>query len=304
MNTLMQKNIIRENACGSNFSYILSDNNDFLITEYKVLQSRTNNGFVKCMKMMNNGQVELYYLTSGFRSFADVKKNLTSEIFLTIVLNIFTSIINAKNNGFLLCQNIDISFEKIFIDANTLKVSLIYLPLSKNLFQDYSIFENELRTSLIKFISKSPKLISPKVMQLFEELSNGQISLTELCEHINGGVKMNKGDGDTNNFDKKVNSKMSMVAINTQYKFEIEISKDEFVIGKNQNVDGVITFNNAISRKHCKITKVKGVFYITDLRSVNGTYVNKIKLANNYSKQLSNGDIIRLANSDFQVIIK
>ena len=42
---------------------------------------------------------------------------------------------------------------------------------------------------------------------------------------------------------------------------------------------------------------------ITDLQSANGTYVNKAKLQPNQSTPIKNGDVIRLANSDFQVSI-
>jgi len=39
------------------------------------------------------------------------------------------------------------------------------------------------------------------------------------------------------------------------------------------------------------------------LQSANGTYVNKIRLQPNKPCAINNGDIIRLANSDFQVVI-
>ena len=72
MNALIENNCIKEMECGSNFSYILSDNSTFLSTEYKVLQSQANSCFVKCMKMMYNGKVQLYYLTKGLKSFASM----------------------------------------------------------------------------------------------------------------------------------------------------------------------------------------------------------------------------------------
>ena len=67
--------------------------------------------------------------------------------------------------------------------------------------------------------------------------------------------------------------------------------------------DGVIDFNKMISRSHCRINKRGGQYTITDLQSANGTYVNKVKLQPNQPHPISNGDVIRLANSDFQVNI-
>ena len=83
---------------------------------------------------------------------------------------------------------------------------------------------------------------------------------------------------------------------------EIDITKDSFVIGKNaSSVDGVISFNKMISRVHCRIDCRKGNYTITDLQSANGTYVNRVRLQPNQPQPIKNGDVIRLANSDFQV---
>ena len=67
MNALLENNNITEIECGSNFAYVLNDNNLFLSTEYKVLQSRSGGCFVKCMKMTYNGEIQLYYLTEAYR---------------------------------------------------------------------------------------------------------------------------------------------------------------------------------------------------------------------------------------------
>ena len=180
MNTLIENNYISEMECGSNFSYVLSDNSTFLSTEYKVLQSQANSCFVRCMKMMYNGHVQLYYLTKGLKSFASMIPSLDAESFLTIVSNLLSDIIDVKHNGFLSCQNIDIAFERIYVDPTTYKVSLVYLPLSKRIYDDNASFENEIRTGLIKLISGISALSSPKTMQFSADLSNGTLSIEDL----------------------------------------------------------------------------------------------------------------------------
>ena len=72
MNALIENNYIKEMKYGANFAYVLSDNSAFLSTEYKVLQSQANSCFVKCMKMLYNGSIQLYYLASGLKSFASM----------------------------------------------------------------------------------------------------------------------------------------------------------------------------------------------------------------------------------------
>ena len=50
----------------------------------------------------------------------------------------------------------------------------------------------------------------------------------------------------------------------------------------------------AVSRKHAKITFWKGSFYVTDIGSSNGTFVNDEKLSKDDRKKLSCGDILKL----------
>ena len=303
MNALIEKNYIKEMECGSNFSYILSDNSTFLSTEYKVLQSQANSCFVKCMKMMYNGHVQLYYLTKGLKSFATMIPTLEPESFMTIVANLLSDIIDVKHNGFLSCQNIDIAFERIYVDPATLKVCLVYLPLSKRIYDDNSTFENEIRTGLVKLISGVSTLSSSKTMQLSADLSNGTLSMEDLYARIKGGKIIDR-DRDDNRQNDTSSGLLRIIAMNAPTRVVFVVNKDEFVIGKKVELcDGVIEFNKMISRSHCKITKRGGQYLITDLQSANGTYVNKVKLQPNQPTPVKNGDVIRLANSDFQVSV-
>lgn len=308
MNALIENNYIKEMECGSNFSYVLSDNSTFLSTEYKVLQSQANSCFVRCMKMMYNGKVQLYYLTKGLKSFASMIPAMDAESFLTIVSNLLSDIIDVKHNGFLSCQNIDIAFERIYVDPTTYKVSLVYLPLSKRIYDDNASFENEIRTGLVKLISGISTLSSPKTIQFSADLSNGTLGMEDLLARVKGGKIVGGGQlhvGQTDVGGGKASSGLlRIIAMNAPTRVEIAVTKDEFVIGKKAELcNGVIDFNKMISRSHCRINKKGSQYTITDLQSANGTYVNKVKLQPNQPYPINNGDVIRLANSDFQVSI-
>lgn len=308
MNILIVNNYIKEMECGSNFAYILGDNNAFLSTEYKVLQSQASSCFVKCMKMAYNGSVQLYYLTKGLKSFASMIPTLDADSFLTIVSNLLSDIIEVKHNGFLSCQNIDISFERIYVDPATHKVSLVYLPLSLHIYDDNSSFENEIRTGLIKLISGVSTLSTSKTMQFSADLSNGTLSVENLYARIKGGRNTNSGQSHIDQTDvserRQSSGLLRIIAMNAPTRIEITVTKDSFIIGKKAELcDGVIDFNKMISRSHCRINRKGNQYTITDLQSANGTYVNKIRLQPNQPHPINNGDIIRLANSDFQVSI-
>ena len=303
MNFLVEKKILSEIARESSLSYILSDNQLFLSTEYKVLQSQVDGCFVSCMKMLNNGKIELLYLTKTLKPFASLIPVLDAERFLMIVANIFSDIIDVRQNGFLSCQNIDISFDHIYVDPSTYKVSLVYLPLSKRIHDDYSSFENEIRTGLIKLISGIAAISSPKTIQFSADLSNGTMSIEDLLARIKG-VKSTTATNNADHQQKLTHSTLRIIAMNAPTRVEITVTKDSFVIGKKAELcDGVVDFNKMISRSHCRINRNGNQFTVTDLQSANGTYVNKTRLQPDQPCVIKNGDIIRLANSDFQVRI-
>ena len=197
--------------------------------------------------------------------------SLDAESFSTIVANLFADVIAVKNNGFLSCQNIDISAEHIFVDPATCKISLVYLPIGKRLFCDMSAFENELRTSLIKFIQGMPSISSPKTMQLETDLSNDMLTIEGIYSKINGAkvVEKNVSSGHVSKFLPH-NTSMKLVATNAPVPFEITITKDEFTLGRKQElVDGVISFNRMIGRSHCKIIRQQCFLRLPNIKSKN-----------------------------------
>ena len=306
MNRLLENGQLQEMPCGSNFAYVLNNNSLFLPTEYKVLQSQSGGGFVKCMKMQYNGHVQLYYMVSYLKPLSTMLPGMDPDSFLIVVTNLFADIIATRSNGFLSCQNVELSFDKVLVDPNTLKVSLIYLPLSAHLFDDYATYESQLRSNLVKLINSISTLSSARTMRLASDLSNGMLSLDDLYNRLKSGVVDPSPEPkfDSALEKKTINGKLRVVAMNAPTRVEIEITKDSFVLGKNASmVDGALSFNKMISRVHCRINKTGDQYTITDLQSANGTFVNRVRLQPNQPHPIKNGDIIRLANSDFQIVV-
>ncbi len=308
MNSLVQKGLLEELACGSNFSYILNDNSLFLTTEYKVLQSQGSNSLLRCMKMKYNGKIQLFYIVNSNKPLLSMMSGISPDNFITVVSNLFASILSVKNNGFLSCENIDISFEHIFVDANTYKVNLVYVPVEKGMFTDYASFESELRTTLIKTISAFHSFATPELLRLQSDLSDGTKTLEDVYNGIGktGGSATSTYRRPESPIRKSILDRTArLVAMNSPTPTEFVINKDSFLIGRSSGAaDGVVTFNGMISKTHCRIEKYRSKYTITDLKSANGTYINNAKLEPNKPYYIKNGDIVRLANSDFQFVIE
>ncbi|MCP4374106.1 MAG: FHA domain-containing protein [Deltaproteobacteria bacterium] len=77
----------------------------------------------------------------------------------------------------------------------------------------------------------------------------------------------------------------------------IESGKNEIMIGRNAENDIVIE-NLAVSKEHARIVKQDGAYYIEDLNSTNGTYLNKIRIT---KKDLKNNDIIIVGKHSLEI---
>ncbi len=92
------------------------------------------------------------------------------------------------------------------------------------------------------------------------------------------------------------------------YLFDITSNKpyplkdSKTLIGRQQQKVDICLDNKAIGREHCKIVKRDNLYWLTDLASKNGTYVNDVQIAAKDIRQLSSGDKVRFADSEFVFI--
>ena len=302
METSIDNAIFTELKCGTNFAYILNDNGRFLTTEYKVLQSQAGGCFLRSMKMMYNGKTELYYMTDGCKPFSVVASALDTDRFLAVAGNLLNAVSEVKNNGFLTCRNLDIAFEKIYIDISTYKVRLVYLPVDAYLFQDDTEFENELRASLIKEIDNRADKNASELKRLSSDLADGMLTLEEASVRLKGGAVQREPAQNVSSVSAA--QTMYLVTMNAP-RIELKITKDDFIIGKKVSaVDGAVTFNRMISRVHCSVGRTENGYTVKDLQSANGTFINEERLIPERAYPVKKGDVVRLANTDFQVIIR
>lgn len=263
MNELVSKGIITEISGGNNFEYVVAGQTAFMDTDYKVLQSQSSDIFVKCMKILRNGQTSICYLCNDYRTLGGMLQGLSGDNAVSIAAALVAAITKVKSNGFLSCQSIMLDPDKIFVDVNTNSVRLVYLPISERCHSTMDDFEAAL-----------------------------QLLLSQLAPNVDSKTIASISQDEC----------ITLEALNAPFPFEISISEDDVLIGKKAElVDKVIEFNNAISRRHCRVIKLNGSFYIIDEGSANGTFVNNMRVEPQNKAQIKPGDFIRLANSEFRV---
>lgn len=83
---------------------------------------------------------------------------------------------------------------------------------------------------------------------------------------------------------------------------EIVLDKPDFVIGRLEGQVDYICPNKAVGKVHARIERRDGASYLTDLNSVNGTFVNQERLESNKEYEIKNSDHIAFANSEYVFI--
>lgn len=79
----------------------------------------------------------------------------------------------------------------------------------------------------------------------------------------------------------------------------VVLNKSVFRMGKEKMLVDYCLDNANISRLHVKFSQIANMFYVKDLHSTNGTYINSEKLNPNKAYRIVHGDHIRLANEEF-----
>ena len=77
----------------------------------------------------------------------------------------------------------------------------------------------------------------------------------------------------------------------------VEIVRDTAIVGRHSDSD-LRLIDPDISRRHCRIGVVDGMWRIVDLASTNGIYLNGVRLA---EANLYPGDRLRIGSIDFVV---
>lgn len=83
---------------------------------------------------------------------------------------------------------------------------------------------------------------------------------------------------------------------------KVSITKSNFIIGRLGNYVDYLIENNVIGRTHAEILCREKQYFIRDLNSKNGTFLNRVRLKSNVEYKIDNGDNIEFANIKYTFI--
>lgn len=278
-------------------AYLLENNEIFYDIGYKVMQNQENVNLLKCHRLKYNGKIKLVYFTRDDTSLADCLAKSDIDGVLNLIHRLIEAMLQIENLGFLNMACIDNRLSHIFVEPGTKNVKIIYLPVNLvGVHKNKNEFDNEIKAQLVQKIEQTQTADHPQIRQIMDALGDGTLKLHDVSVRIQSG----KTEVQRNTIEKPLTNQISIQSMNGQIHFDIQ--ENEFLIGKSrEKVQGVITGNSAVSRVHCKIVRKNGDFYVVDMESSNGTYVNGKKIKPGVPEPIFEGCQLRIANAEFIV---
>lgn len=294
MNEFMENNRIRRNDGSGGIGYLLDADDLLSSTDYRILQNRTDGVLLPCMKMKYNGKTELLMLTGELRPMSEAVPRMPQENAVTASLGLMRAALAIRNNGFLNPACLDLTWDHIFLDSGTCRVHLAYVPVYTKRRPSLTELSRELMTGLAIFLEQGAAGDPGALLSGFlAELRDPALSIETICRRRSDGTAREDAEEPVRRLS----------AGSGPGSFEIELDQDDMVLGRAGGAsEGGILSSRKISRRHCRITRINGKCYVRDLGSVNGTSVNHASLKPGELCLLKKGDVLSLADSDFEVM--
>lgn len=257
-------------------AYLLENNEIFYDVGYKVMQNQENANLLRCHRIKYNGKIKLIYFTREYTSLEDYIASSDMDTILNAIHSLLEALIQIENLGFLNMACIDNRLSHIYVESGTNNVKIIYLPVNiTGVHKNKNEFDNEIISTRIQ--AEKP-VMHRNTKNTSADPNIGQKKIVDMPD-------MNQ---------------ISIQSIDGQFHFVV--CENEFLIGKSrERVQGVITGNNAVSRVHCKIVRQNGRYFVVDMGSSNGTYVNGKRIQPNVPEPISDRSQLRIANAEFIV---
>ena len=94
---------------------------------------------------------------------------------------------------------------------------------------------------------------------------------------------------------------LMLTRINSQKQEYIVLLQDQYTVGKLNTEADFVIHEPSVSRVHAKIQRNEGKYFVRDLNSTNGTFLNERRLRINERVQIQPGDTIAFARAEYRV---
>ena len=253
---------------------------------YECLEKEYIPGILPCRWVRWNSMIQLVYFTESLTSISEMADELTLDELRTVGNEIIDYVVRLEEQMDLSAENVVWDLDTIYLDED-FQVHIICLP------------------AVIPIESLDSKIYIKRVYAVLNDLFSLHEDGRFICRQIDAQSEKDPSDWDSLRAvieirEPKEDETITLRGINTPEPVVFEIGHEEFVLGSDDTVDGCLKYES-ISPVHALIGWNEISFYIEDMGSEQGTYLNDVQLSPNLQTPFGRGSIIRFGDHTFTV---
>ena len=186
----------------------------------------------------------------------------------------------------------------VFIEERSLTVFMLYIPLQP--FEAVGSLP-ELLQGIVREASFDDSEPTDYINSFLEIIGRNAPSAYVLSEYIRY-LKQDHGIPGKIGNETLPEGVEHAALLERQTGRQYPVNKLPFRIGKQQDLSDLRIESHMVSRSHAEIILEQGSYYLADLGSTNGTYLNGRQLKASVKEQLHENDMLRFADRDYQFI--
>ncbi|MGI6118895.1 MAG: FHA domain-containing protein [Bilifractor sp.] len=271
--------------------FLLNSDEVFDQTQYLAVNEGKLTHVFPCRKIRYNSSVKIAVFPDGCRPLEAVKQDSSLDEVCEAGKEFLDAIEEATTHKELYPENFVLDLDNIYQNQAKKKVSLIYLPA--RVPETDKENENEIYTRRVYGV----------LSELFQGIHGGDTMIRQI--EYQQDQKLGDWDQLRHTLDKRVateDDKITMKAEVNGEELRFDIGHEIFHIGKDPSLsDGVIRDVEGIAPVHAEVGWNDISFYVIDLSSETGTFVNDVRIVPETQVPIGKGTVIRLGSLSFSV---
>ena len=303
------------------FLYVFKDPADYWESGYRLMQESMVCNLAGCRLIRYNGHPACYFSLEGLRRLPQAAKAADPSELLRYMDSLLSAVLAVQAQGFLRCENLDISMYHVLADRISGEIRLIWLPVRGGLYEDEAHFEEVLRANMRELMANRPDCEIPLLRQAIRLLENDTLSLEALKQQLGmlqfcAGparsvkpvcpVQPERSDGPMRPAKPSTPAvpagRLRLVSLSSGQ--VICVNGDSFILGRSGRLsDGILAGSTAVGRQHLRLSRGPAGWMAEDMGSRNGSRLNGRPMVSGVPEVLHAGDILTLADLSFRAEI-
>lgn len=254
----------------------------------RFLKTENAEDLLACRWIRFNEKIKLIYFEEGYSTLTAALRGMTLEQLCTIGNALLKLVVRLENCAVLTPENLTLDIDSMYIgEDNTLHC--IYVPVE---LPDESLLN---------------PIYQKRVYAILEDMCSTVPEGADIWRRIEYEKANNPGSwssliGILDDPYAETSNLIYLKGVNTPGEVVFQIGQEEFTIGSDRNqVDGVIDSADQISPVHARILWDENGFYVMDMDSAGGTFVNDRRIDPMTKVKIGFGSVLRFSEYTFSV---